>query len=73
MIRNMGTADRAIRLLVVVVIGALYFTHRISGTVAIVLGVVAVMFLVSSLIGWCPGYMPFGFSTRGKDASGPAA
>jgi len=68
MVKNMGTADRAIRLLVVVGIAALYFTHRISGTVATVLGVIAVAFFVSSLVGTCPGYLPFGFSTRGKES-----
>ncbi len=67
---NMGTADRVIRTVIALAIGALYFTGRISGTVAIVIGVVAVMFLVSSFISWCPAYAPFGFSTRGK--SGPA-
>lgn len=64
--KNMGTADRVIRTLIVIVIAALYFTHRIGGTLAIILGVVALAFLVSSLIGWCPGYAPFGFSTRGQ-------
>lgn len=65
--KNMGTADRAIRFLGVVVIVALYLTEQISGTVAIVLGAVAVAFLATSLIGWCPAYLPFGFSTRGKE------
>ena len=60
---NMGTADRAIRTLVAVGIAALYFTHRISGTVAIVLGVVAVIFVATSLVRVCPAYLPFGLST----------
>ena len=64
MIKNMGTADRAIRILVAIAIAVLYFTGRISGTMAIVLGVIAAAFLVSSLVGTCPGYLPFGFSTR---------
>ena len=67
MTRNMGTIDRTIRLLVVVAIAVLYFTGRIGGTLATVLGVIAVVFLVTSLIGWCPGYLPFGISTRGKE------
>ena len=67
--RNMGTADRIIRTIVALGIAALYFTGRISGTLAIVLGAIAVMFLLSSLISWCPAYAPFGFSTCGKDAS----
>jgi hypothetical protein len=68
----MGTVDRAIRLLVVIAIAALYVTHRISGTLAIILGIVAVVFFVTSLVGRCPGYLPFGISTRGKEASGSA-
>ncbi|MCL5801609.1 MAG: DUF2892 domain-containing protein [Gammaproteobacteria bacterium] len=61
---NMGTIDRVIRLTVVVVIVALYLGGQISGVVAAVLGIVAVAFLVTSLIGWCPTYVPFGISTR---------
>lgn len=67
--RNMGTIDRVVRTIVALGIAALYFTGRISGTLAIVLGAIAVMFLLSSLISWCPAYAPFGFSTRGKDAA----
>ena len=62
--QNMGTVDRAIRFIVAIVIGGLYFTGRISGTMAIVLGVIAVAFIATSLVSWCPGYAPFGFSTR---------
>lgn len=64
---NMGTADRIIRTVAALAIGALYFTGRISGTLAIVLGVIAVAFLASSFISWCPAYAPFGFSTRRKE------
>ena len=64
MTRNMGTVDRVVRGVAAIAIGVLYFTGRISGTLAIVLGVVAVAFLASSLVGTCPGYLPFGFSTR---------
>ena len=60
---NMGTIDRSIRLTVVVIIAALYYAGQLSGTVAIVLGIVAVAFLATSLIGWCPAYLPFGIST----------
>jgi hypothetical protein len=62
--KNMGTADRVIRAVVAIGIGALYYTGRISGTVAIVLGVLALVMLASSFISWCPGYAPFGWSTR---------
>ena len=62
--QNMGTVDRIIRLTVVVIIGVLYYVGQLSGTVAIVLGIVAVAFLGTSLIGWCPAYLPLGISTR---------
>jgi len=64
--QNMGTADKIIRLVVVAIIAVLYFMGQITGTVAIVLGIVAVAFLVTSLIGWCPTYVPFGISTKKK-------
>lgn len=62
--QNMGTVDKVIRLVVVAIIAVLYFTGQITGTAAIVLGIVAVAFLVTSLIGWCPTYVPFGISTK---------
>ena len=64
--KNMGTLDRIIRVSLVVLIAVLYFTGVISGTWAIVLGVVAAVFLLTSLVGVCPLYMPFGLSTRKK-------
>ena len=60
----MGTVDRSARLLAVAVIAALYFTDQIGGTLAIVLASVAVLFFVTSVIGWCPLYVPLGISTR---------
>lgn len=62
--KNMGTVDRVIRSLAAIAIAVLYFTGRISGTLALVLGVVAVAFLVTSFVAWCPAYLPFGFSSR---------
>ncbi len=61
--KNMGMLDRIIRLVVVVIIAALYYTGQISGVAAIILGIVAVVFLVTALLGWCPIYLPFGIST----------
>ncbi|KPJ94900.1 MAG: hypothetical protein AMJ55_05400 [Gammaproteobacteria bacterium SG8_15] len=62
--KNMGTIDRVVRLILVAVVAALYFTGQISGTLAIVLGVLAVIFLLTSLIGWCPLYVPLNLSTK---------
>lgn len=61
---NMSMADRVIRTLIAIGIAVLYFTGQISGTLAIVLGGVAVAFLLSSLFGRCPGYLAFRFSTH---------
>jgi len=61
---NMGTIDRFIRLTIAAIIAVLYFTGQISGTLGIILGIVAIVFIVTGLSGRCPGYLPFGISTR---------
>ncbi len=65
--KNMGTLDRIIRLALVVLVAILYFAGVISGTWAIILGIAAVVFLLTSLIGFCPLYVPFGISTKRKN------
>ena len=62
--QNMGTVDRTLRIAIAIVVGALYFTGRISGTLAIVLGFFAAIFVLTSFIGTCPLYIPLGISTR---------
>lgn len=62
--RNMGTVDRTIRIVIALAIGALYFSGRVSGTLAIVLGFFAVVFVLTSFVGTCPLYIPLGLSTR---------
>lgn len=64
MTKNMGTADRAVRVVVALVIGALYAKGIISGTLGIVLSVLAVVFVLTSLVSFCPLYLPIGLSTR---------
>ena len=63
---NMGAADRAIRLILVAVIALLYFTGTVSGTLAIILGVLAVVFVFTSFTGFCPIYYPFKISSIRK-------
>jgi hypothetical protein len=63
MTKNMGSADRIIRILAAVVIGILILAGQLTGTAAIILGVLAVIFLVTSFISFCPLYLPFKFST----------
>ena len=62
--KNMGTADRIIRSLIGVAIIVLFAVGQISGTAAIILGILAVLLLVTGFSGVCPAYMPFGFSTK---------
>ncbi len=62
--KNMGTLDRVIRLVIAAVIAILYFTGNLSGLAAIILGILAIIFVVTSFVGFCPGYLPFGLSTR---------
>lgn len=64
--KNMGNMDRLIRTMLAVLVGILYFTNTISGTTAIILGIIAIAFLLTSLVSTCPLYMPFGLSTRKK-------
>jgi Inner membrane protein YgaP-like, transmembrane domain len=68
---NMNTLDRVIRTLFAIVVGILYFTGVIGGALALVLGIIAVIFLFTSLVSFCPIYRLFGLSTAPKEA--PAA
>jgi hypothetical protein len=61
--KNMGTTDRLIRIVLAVVIAILYFTNTISGTLALVLGGLAIIFVLTSFISFCPLYAPFGITT----------
>lgn len=65
--KNLGTLDKAIRISLAIVIAILYFTNVISGTLAIILGIVAIIFIVTSFISFCPLYFPFRISTRKKE------
>ena len=66
MTKNMGSVDRIVRLVLAVAVAVLYFTNLISGTAAIILGILAGIFLLTSFVGFCPLYAPFKFSTLGK-------
>ena len=61
--KNVGTPDRIIRLILAVVIGALFYTGTISGTIGITLVVLAVIFFATSLVSFCPLYAIFGLNT----------
>lgn len=66
---NMGTIDKAVRIIAALVIVILYFTHQISGTLAIVLLAFSAAFIATSFMSFCPLYLPFGISTKKKEAS----
>lgn len=63
---NMGSADRILRVIIAAIIAVLYFTGTISGTLGIVLLVLAAVFVLTSFMSFCPLYAPFGFSTCKK-------
>ncbi len=64
--KNIGTIDKVIRIILALTIGVLWFTKQISGTAGIILGIIAIIFVLTSLIGTCPIYLPFGISTQKK-------
>ncbi len=66
--KNLGTIDRVIRIVIALTVGVLYFMGQISGTAALILGILAVIFVLTSLVSTCPLYLPFGLSTRKQSA-----
>jgi len=64
--KNMGSIDKVIRILVAVVFVVLFFTKVITGTLGIILLVLAAVFVFTSLISFCPIYWPLGISTAKK-------
>lgn len=65
--KNVGTVDKIIRINAALIIIALYVANVISGTVGIILLVVAGLLILTSFISFCPVYWPFGVSTRGSE------
>ncbi|MEQ6120537.1 DUF2892 domain-containing protein [Reichenbachiella sp. MALMAid0571] len=61
--KNMGSADKIIRVIIAIVIAALYFANVITGTLGVVLLVLAGIFVLTSFISFCPLYVPFGLTT----------
>ena len=63
---NMGSWDRILRLIVTLVIVLLLITGVLKGALAVILGIIAIIFFVTSLVGFCPLYVVFGMSTKKK-------
>ncbi|MFP4844456.1 DUF2892 domain-containing protein [Winogradskyella sp. PE311] len=58
--KNMGLADKTIRIIIAAIVGVLYFTGVITGTLSIILLIVAAVFLLTAFINFCPIYSIFG-------------
>ncbi len=63
MTQNMGSTDKIVRFVVAAIVAALFFTGTIGGTLGIVLLVLAAVFVLTSLVSFCPLYTVFGIST----------
>jgi hypothetical protein len=64
--KNMGTIDKAIRIAIALLLVILYFTSVLEGTLGIIALVVAAVFLLTSVISFCPLYTACGRSTCPK-------
>ena len=64
--KNMGITDRIVRVLIALLVVILYFTNFITGTIAIVLLALSGIFVLTSLVSFCPLYLPFGIRTCNK-------
>jgi hypothetical protein len=65
----LGSIDRIIRIALVVVVAVLVVTRQLSLVASIILGVLAVIFLLTSIVGVCPLYLLFGISTKKKPSA----
>ena len=63
---NMGAIDRIIRIILAIVVAVLFFTDQITGVAAIILSILAIIFLITSTTGFCPLYIPLKISTKKK-------
>jgi hypothetical protein len=66
---NMGIADRLIRVIMAAVIGWLYFSGTVTGTLGLVLVVLGGIFVLTSVFGFCPLYTAFGIKTSPRKES----
>jgi len=64
--KNMGMVDRIVRVALAVVFISLIFAGQVQGTLAVIMGVLAAVFVITSVVAFCPLYLPFGISTHRK-------
>lgn len=65
--KNMGTADKVIRVILAATIAGLFLANIISGTWGVILLIIAIVFLITSLISFCPLYTLLGINTCKKN------
>ena len=65
--KNVGNVDRIIRIVLALIMGILYFTGTVGGTVGLILLVLAGVFVLTSLVSYCPLYSLVGLNTCPKD------
>ncbi len=61
--RNMSNTDRIVRVIIAAVFAFLYFSGVVTGTLGVILLVLAAVFVLTSAIAFCPLYAPFKIST----------
>ncbi|WP_269684894.1 YgaP family membrane protein [Flavobacterium lacustre] len=64
--KNVGSTDQIIRLILAILVGILYYTDTISGTLGLVLVALSIVLVLTSVVNFCPLYLPFGINTRKK-------
>jgi len=68
--QNMGRWDRTLRLAAAAVIAVLLVVGVLKGTVAIILAIIAAIFVITTFVGFCPVYRPLGISTKESGKKG---
>jgi hypothetical protein len=64
--KNVGALDKGMRVLVALVVAILIYADVLTGTLALVLGIVSLVLVVTSLVNFCPLYALFGINTCRK-------
>lgn len=65
--KNVGSIDKGIRILVALILVVLYFTNVISGTIGIILLALSAVFVITSLLSYCPIWQVLGLNTMKKE------
>jgi K+-transporting ATPase A subunit len=64
--KNMGKADKIVRVLIAVLFTVLFLNHVVTGVMGVILVILAGVFLLTSVVGTCPLYLPFKINTNHK-------